>query len=51
MLIPFSMLLAQDADFMEQTAGPEGIWSRVIAVHPNGSVFVSAQDGSLLSII
>jgi photosystem II stability/assembly factor-like uncharacterized protein len=45
-LIIFSVFTTQAQETIIQTNGPEGIWTRSIAVHPDGTVFISAQNGS-----
>ncbi len=43
-ITPVSTAFSQE--FIIPTNGPEGIEARSIAIHPNGSIFVSAQGGS-----
>ena len=45
-LMVISVVNLQAQETMMQTGGPEGIWTRSLALHPDGSIFASAQDGS-----
>ena len=33
-------------DLMQLTNGPEGIWTRTIALHPDIGIFICSDDGS-----
>ena len=46
LLIITSVYTAFAQEFIIPTNGPEGIEARSMAIHPNGSIFVSALDGS-----
>ena len=45
-LIFISVFTIQAQEAIIKTNGPEGIWTRSLAIHPDGQVFISAQNGS-----
>ena len=45
-IISIANLSLYAQEYLEQTAGPPGNTSRAIAVHPDGSIFITSDDGS-----